>query len=74
MRRLLLAGAAALALSVGAVFPALAHTGIGDPCVTTAPGHSAYAMHHIVVLARDQGLGSGGHIPGFHMGYHGLCG
>ncbi len=48
----------------------------GDPCVSneTHPGHSAYALHHVAVTARAGGLGAGGHIPGEHFGYAGLCG
>jgi hypothetical protein len=60
------------ALMVGA--PAFAHVGAGDPCSEAAPGHSTYAMHHIVPLATTGGLGAGGHIPGEHHGYAGLCG
>ena len=58
------------ALMVGA--PAFAHQA---PCEETAgPGHSEYAKHHIVPLAKAGGLGAGGHIPGEHHGYAGLCG
>ena len=60
-------------LMVGA--PAFAHQA---PCEeTVGPGHSEYAKHHIVPLAQQQGLGAGhegGHVPGHHQGYAGLCG
>lgn len=74
MRRLIVTLSLSTVLTLGLVGVAFGHTGDGDPCATTAAGHSAYAHHHIVVLAHDQGLGAGGHIPGEHMGYHGLCG
>ncbi len=73
MRRLIATLSLSTVLTLGLVGVAFGHT---DPCgtTTTAAGHSAYAHHHIVVMAHDQGLGAGGHIPGKHMGYHGLCG
>jgi hypothetical protein len=58
------------ALTLGA--PAFAHQA---PCDDTlGPGHSEYAKHHVVPLAQDGGLGAGGHKPGEHHGYAGLCG
>ncbi len=60
------------ALMVGT--PAFAHVGHGNPCDEGAPGHSAYAKHHIVPLAQEGNLGAGGHKPGEHHGYAGLCG
>ena len=65
-----LAVTAVSALLVGA--PAFAHQA---PCEETAgPGHSEYAKHHIVPLAKAGELGAGGHTPGAHHGYAGLCG
>lgn len=48
----------------------------GDPCASneTHVGHSAYALHHVAVEAQEGNLGAGGHIPGEHQGYAGLCG
>ncbi len=58
------------ALMVGA--PAFAHQA---PCEESAgPGHSEYAKHHVVPLAQAGELGAGGHKPGEHHGYAGLCG
>ena len=52
--------------------PAFAHQA---PCDDTlGPGHSEYATHHIVPFATTGELGAGGHIPGEHHGYAGLCG
>ncbi len=45
------------------------------PCdEALGPGHSEYAQHHVAPLAKSGGLGAGGHIPGEHQGYAGLCG
>ena len=57
------------ALLVGA--PAFAHQA---PCDESGPGHSSYAQHHVAALAKEGGIGAGGHIPGEHRGYAGLCG
>ena len=76
MRRKIIAAftfATMTALMVSA--PAFAHVGHGNPCDETAPGHSAYAKHHIVPSAQEQSLGpEHGHAPGSHQGYAGLCG
>ena len=65
-----LAFAMVSALTVGT--PAFAHQA---PCDEEAgPGHSEYATHHVVALAKTGELGAGGHIPGEHHGYAGLCG
>ena len=59
------------ALTVGT--PAFAHQ--GGPCATVEPdepGHSEFAMHHIVPFAEVGGLGEGGHKPGEHRGFS-LC-
>jgi hypothetical protein len=65
-----LAFAVVSALTVGA--PAFAHQA---PCEEDeGPGHSEYAKHHVVPLAKEGELGSGGHKPGEHHGYAGLCG
>ena len=74
MRKMIAALLAAAGLALVLSGPASAHTGLGDPCAETAPGHSTYAMHHIVPLADEGDLGAGGHVPGFHQGYAGLCG
>jgi hypothetical protein len=74
MRKTVAALLAAAGLALALSGPVAAHTGTGDPCAETAPGHSAYAMHHIVVLAQAGALGAGGHLPGEHQGYAGLCG
>ena len=48
--------------------PAFAHD--AGPCEQTAdPGHSEYAMHHVVFQAHEGTLGAGGHIPGTHQGF-----
>jgi len=44
----------------------------GRARIVGAPGHSDYAMAHIVPLAHEGMLGAGGHIPGEHHGYS-LC-
>ncbi len=52
--------------------PASAHQA---PCADElGPGHSEFAKHHIVPLANKGLLGQGGHIPGEHRGFAGLCG
>ncbi len=52
--------------------PASAHQA---PCAEAlGPGHSEFAAHHIVPLAKEGGLGEGGHVPGEHRGFAGLCG
>ena len=67
-KALLLAPVAAAAFALGTAAPALAHD--AGPCEDTAdPGHSEYAAHHVVALAHDGALGSGGHNPGDHQGY-----
>ncbi len=65
-----LAFAVVSALTVGA--PAFAHQAPCDEAV--GPGHSEYAQHHVVPIAQAGELGAGGHIPGEHHGYAGLCG
>jgi hypothetical protein len=52
------------------VTPALAQ----DACTDPAPGHSEYAQTHVAPLAQEGELGAGGHVPGHHQGYAGLCG
>jgi hypothetical protein len=48
--------------------PAFAHD--AGPCTQTPdPGHSEYAMHHIVFNAHEGTLGAGEHIPGTHKGF-----
>jgi len=55
--------------ALGGTRPAAAQ----GPCTDIgAPGHSDYAMAHIVPLAHEGMLGAGGHIPGEHHGYS-LC-
>jgi hypothetical protein len=73
MRALIAAAALALGLAWGALAPApaAAHQA---PCEPLGPGHSAFARHHVVPLAQERGLGAGGHVPGTHRGYAGLCG
>ena len=63
--------AAGLALTLGG--PTSAHQA---PCEEAAgPGHSEYARHHIVPLAKGGGLAAAGHVPGTeHQGFAGLCG
>ena len=65
-----LAVATVSVLMVGA--PAFAHQA---PCEDTAgPGHSEFAQHHVVPLAKEGKLGADEHKPGEHHGYAGLCG
>jgi hypothetical protein len=75
MRRILLLVTVALvmaAMMVVMAMPAFAHQA---PCDDTlGPGHSEYATHHVVPFATTGALGAGGHIPGEHHGYAGLCG
>jgi hypothetical protein len=58
--------------------PAFAQPHEGHLCeAPNHPGHTEYTEHHIVLLAQEQGLGAGhegGHVPGHHQGYAGLCG
>ena len=70
-KRFLAASGIALALSALMLTPVAAHQA---PCEDLGPGESTYAQHHIVPLATTGELGAGGHIPGEHMGYAGLCG
>ena len=74
MRRLALLAVVVGGALVGA--PAGFAQHVGDPCISDEAhvGHSAYAHHHIVVEAQAGNLGAGGHIPGSHQGYAGLCG
>ena len=74
MRTVLAALLLGLGLALGALAPAAAHVGAGDACAKTGRGHSAYAHHHVVPLAKDGELGNRGHKPGTRQGYHGLCG
>ena len=74
MRTVLAALLLGLGLALGALAPTAAHVGHGDPCAETGRGHSAYAHHHVVPLAKEGELGAGGHVPGSHRGYRGLCG
>ncbi len=71
MRPVLVALLLALGLACGSLTSAAAHQ---DPCADLGPGHSTYAQHHIVDHAKKGELGDGGHKPGEHRGYHGLCG
>ena len=73
MRTLLVGLLLGVGLTLGALAPAAAHVGHGDPCAETGRGQSAYA-HHVVPLAKEGELGNEGHKPGTHRGYHGLCG
>ena len=65
-----------LAVTFGA--PAFAQPHEGSLCeAPNHPGHTEYAQHHVVLLAQQQALGAGhegGHVPGTHQGYAGLCG
>ena len=60
------------AMTVAMAAPAFAHQA---PCeAALGPGHSEFATHHVVPFATTGELGAGGHIPGGHHGYAGLCG
>jgi len=77
MRRSIAALLAALALALAtATSVAAAHN--AGPCNDSDGDGSfsgaEYSAHHIVVLAPEQGLGSGGHIPGSHMGFSACLG
>jgi hypothetical protein len=72
MRTLLVALLLGLGLAFGSLTPTAAHQA---PCEDElGPGHSEYAQHHIVPHAKAGELGDGGHKPGEHRGYAGLCG
>ena len=71
VKTLLVAVLLGLSLALGSLTPVAAHQ--GDPCAEDDPGHSAYAQHHIVDHAKKGELGHGGHKPGEHRGYAGLC-
>ncbi len=71
MRRLLLALLFALTTVLGTAGSSMAHQA---PCEDLGPGHSTFARHHVVPLAQGGMLGAGGHTPGEHKGYAGLCG
>jgi hypothetical protein len=49
--------------------PASAHN-----CPAEGQTNAVFAQHHIVPLATTGGLGEGGHVPGTHQGFAGLCG
>lgn len=72
MRKALIALATAVLLALATALPTVAHQ---DPCgeTTPAPGHSAYALHHIAPFAKTHIIPFE-HLPGDHMGYAGLCG
>ncbi len=74
MRRIIASGLGALFLLGSLVGGAAAHT--APPCNDAdgdgSPSGREYAAHHIAALAHEQGLGSGGHIPGAHRGFS-LC-
>ncbi len=75
MKRLALLAIVAGGALVGAPAGVAQHA--GDPCVSDEahPGHSAFAHHHIVLVAQAGNLGAGGHNPGReHQGYAGFCG
>jgi hypothetical protein len=69
MRKRLIAVVIGVGLAVGSLAgPAAAHD--AGPCgATVDPGHSEFAIHHVVALAHDGELGAGGHAPGAHQGY-----
>ena len=72
MRKRLLVLLMGLLMVAMSASPAFAHQA---PCEETAgPGYSEYAKHHVVPLAKTSELGAGGHMPGEHHGYAGLCG
>ena len=72
MRKYLVAVLVGLLLTLGVARPAAAHQA---PCEDAlGPGHSEFAKHHVVPLARAGALGAGGHTPGEHRGFAGLCG
>ena len=70
-RLLLLVAVAALMAAMLAVtaVPAFAHN-----CPNEGETNAVFAEHHIVPLATTGGLGEGGHVPGTHQGFAGLCG
>ena len=75
MKRTILLIGLVLLISLMAVMPVFAHN--AGPCNTSDdPGHSAYAKHHIVVLAQGGDVGAVdhdgdgvAHTPGTHHGY-----
>ena len=70
MRRRIIAGLV-LAMMAALMFsgPASAHN-----CPEEGETNAVFAEHHIVPLATTGELGEGGHIPGAHQGFAGLCG
>ena len=68
-RRIIAVLVLALMLALTFSAPAYAHN-----CPAGDETNAVYAQHHIVPLATTGGLGEGGHIPGEHMGFAGLCG
>ena len=67
-KALILAPVAAMAFALSTAAPAAAHE--AGPCNDMGgPGHSDYAQHHIVPLAKAGMLGKDGHKPGSHKGY-----
>ena len=70
VRMLVLGVAVLIALALSA--PAFADHNAGPCNVSGGPGHSDYATHHVVPLAKAGMLGGGGHIPGSHGGLS-LC-
>jgi hypothetical protein len=70
MRKRIAVATVAVLATMTLAMGASAHS--APPCNDSGdPGHSDYAQHHIVVLAKAGSLGHGGHIPGDHQGYSG---
>jgi hypothetical protein len=68
-RKLAIVAASAFVMSSLMVAPALADHNVGPCNDVEEPGNSAYAKHHIVPVAKAQGMGHDGHKPGSHQGF-----
>ncbi|MCH7610281.1 MAG: hypothetical protein IIA51_00640 [Chloroflexi bacterium] len=68
MKRKLIIVVIVMLIALVTAFPAFADD--RGPCNNSGgPGHSDYAKHRIVSLAKDGMLGNDGHKPGVHQGF-----
>ena len=73
MKKAILAIGSGIVMALSIAAPASADHQAGPCTPSEDPGHSEYAHHHIVVLARAGMLGDGGHKPGEHHGVGGCA-
>jgi len=71
-KRIVVLGAS-IVMALSMAGPASADHQAGPCTPSEDPGHSEYAQHHIVVLAKAGMLGDGGHKPGEHHGFGGCA-